>query len=500
MTHSNVFNHLPIPRLVSVTLVALTLTLAGCQSDSVSRNDVDPVNPVATAPANTNPVDTTISTVSNGNPTANSDQFRLELSATQFSLIEGETIANLNITVVRENGHNSPITLELQDNNFDPLNDLLRQNFSDAIIDTSESQSNLQMQLGVARGPIQPHQRLLNLVATDDNASVASAVITLNITPTSQPDVYLLIGQSNMVGASLSGARESGPGEADEPNPRIFQLNVTGNDDTNFRFPQDYIDPARVANNDAPRVNALDPLHDGFNFSIGSKSATRIGMGLSFAKAMLPNTTANIMLVPAAWSDTGFCQTQTSQLLEQPGLGWHATAPADTDTFAGTLLHDRALARLNFTLGLAQGGIFRGILWHQGEADSNDDVCAAAYQENLRALVASIRNNANEDLRGPRAQGGAIDVPFIAGTLSRGPERRLDELPPASTFVDNVHRNIPSFIPFADIVDNIDLIPPSHLCGDGSGDGTGNCIHFGATAYREMGTRYAERMQAVQQQ
>jgi len=139
-------------------------------------------------------------------------------------------------------------------------------------------------------------------------------------------------------------------------------------------------------------------------------------MGLSFAQSMLPNTSADIVLVPAAWSDSGFCQTES---IPFPTVGWLATPSSDTDTFAGTLLHDRALTRLNLALQQT-GGIFRGILWHQGEADSNDFVCSAAYETNLTNLVASIRTNAQVDARGPQARGAAADVPFVAGTMSRG--------------------------------------------------------------------------------
>ena len=85
-------------------------------------------------------------------------------------------------------------------------------------------------------------------------------------------------------------------------------------------------------------------------------------------------------------------------------------------------------------------------------------------------------------------------MPFIAGTLSRGTGFTINDLTPAAVAVDTTHRTIPSFIPFADTVINDDLIPPAFACGDGG------CVHFGATAYREMGARYANRMRAVQQQ
>jgi len=416
MIQLNVFNSLTTRRLAAAVITAATLAIVGCGgSGSSSRNDIDPVNTnpgIPVVPAGAEAEGTGSAAVDNG-------QFRIELSATQFSLVEGDTIANVDIRIIRENGHSAPISLALQGSDQTALQDI-RSEFTDTVIDISETTSNLQIQLGASRAPIQPQQRVLRLSATDGNSSALLSDITLNITPTPAPDVYLLIGQSNMVGASLFNAREAGPGQADEPDARILQLNVTGNDSTNFPTAAAFTNNANIANNDAPLVVALDPLHDGFNFSINSKSGTQVGMGISFARDMLPSTTANIMLVPAAWSDTGFCQTDTIHL---PGMGWNATPPTDTTNFAGTLLHDRALARLNFSLSLT-GGIFRGILWHQGEADSNDDACAQAYAQNLQNLVSSIRSFAQVDLRGPQARGAAADVPFIAGTLSIRGHRR----------------------------------------------------------------------------
>jgi len=170
-------------------------------------------------------------------------------------------------------------------------------------------------------------------------------------------------------------------------------------------------------------------------------------------------------------------------------VGWLAEAPTDTVNFSGTLLRDRAIARLNLALQESEG-IFRGILWHQGEADSNSAVCANQYEENLIALVASIREEAQVDARGGQARGSAADIPFIAGTMSRG--RDFFELSTEKAIVDAVHRNVSSLIPFADTAENDDLVPPSYPCGQGS------CIHFGDIAYREIGNRYAERMRAVQ--
>ncbi len=453
--------------------------VSACSGNVSPRDNSDPVESGEQAPPVTGgPI----------NPgSADNGEYRLEISATRISIREGGDSISVALRVVRENGHDAPINLALTGRNpADESN--MRWQFSDVSLEGEETISDLLLELGVARSPILPHTREFTVIATDGNIAALTADITVEVAPTTAPDVYLQIGQSNMVGFSLPGARESNDGQADAPNGRVLQLNVTGNDDTNFPSAAAFTNVNNVANLDSAFVTALDPLHDGFDFSINGKASTFIGMGLSFGKSLLDSTTADILLVPAAWSDTGFCKTDASTSFLN--IGWNVTAPTDTQNFAGTLLHDRALTRLNLALDQS-GGIFRGMLWHQGEADSNSDVCAAVYEQNLKALVASIRTNARVDARGPQARGAAADVPFIAGTMSRGAE--FNDFWPAKEIVDGVHRNVSSIIPFAASVNNDDLVPPAYPCGQGG------CIHFGARAYREMGQRYAIRMREVQQ-
>jgi len=432
-------------------------------------------------------VSTPAGPVDGGSAAGNVDngRYRLELSATRFSINEGGNSVGLTLSVDRMDGHSAPIKLSINvESVLDQQN--LQATIDDDEISGAETETEVLISLGVGRAPIEAHTREIKIVADDGESSVLEATITLNVVPTDAPDVYLLIGQSNMVGFSLPGAREDDVGEDDAPNSRVLQLNVTGNDDTNFPSPAAFTNPNSVANPDQRLVTALDPLHDGFDFSIDGKEATRIGLGLSFAKAMLPSTSVDVVLVPAAWSDTGFCKTDT---LIFPTVGWHATPPEDTDLFSGTLLYDRAITRLNLTLQ-ETNGIFRGILWHQGEADSNSNECAAAYEENLVELVAAIRTRAQVDGRGRQARGAAADVPFVAGTMSRGDD--FADLSPAKLVVDTVHRNVSTLIPFAGTVNNDNFVPPAYPCGQGG------CVHFGDNAYREIGVSYAEIMRSVQ--
>ena len=422
------------------------------------------------------------STQPDNNTTVSPDDFSVSLSSTTVDITEGGGEIELPVSVTRGSGFTDDLTLSVSaasevDASF------LTQSFSDASLDAAEQSSTLQLELAIAPAPIQPQTRTLFITATDSAGQSSSAQLNLQVQPTSASDVYLLIGQSNMVGISEEDAKLSAAGEPDAPVDRIRQLNVTFNDEDNFSVARDFTDPEKLFNNGDPLTVALDPLHSGLEGD-GTKSGTRIGMGLSFAKRALQDTTAEIYLVPAAWSDTGFCKRETNPV---DGLGWNATEK-DNDALSGTLLYDRAVARANAAL-TQSNGILRGILWHQGEADSDDEDCAIVYGDNLKEMVEALRTNIQADARGSAARGADADVPFIVGTMSKaGGQAPFSD---TKLIVDGALRNVGSDIAYADFVNSDDLVLPAFACGGGS------CIHFGADALREMGARYYEQLRSV---
>ena len=453
--------------------------------DTPPDTDTTPDTPPDTDTTPDNPPDTPPAT---GGAGSNGD-YTLLIGTGSVVVVEGGPAVSVPVEIVRNDGHDDTVTLAAEGQTPEDIRQLFWQ-FEDASISADESSTDLILQLDLSRQPILPENRVLRIIAADANLTPIVVNLTLAIQPTSAPDIYLLAGQSNMVGFSEANARLDGPGEPDEPFERIQQLNVTGNDQENFGSEPNFTDPASQAAFEPRYVAALDPLHDGFDTNIQSKEGTFIGPGLSFAKRALEETTAEIFLVPAAWSDTGFCRRGTNAF---PTLGW-LTFNVGDDSFSGSLLHDRAITRTNLAIE-ETGGILRGILWHQGEADSDDGLCAAAYEQNIRDLVNSLRSNIIVDARGPIARGPDSDVPFVVGTMSKGSDERGDQLPfnDFKTIVDGVHRNIANVVPNADFVNNDDLVPPAFPCGEGS------CIHFGAAAYREMGARYYDRLRALQQ-
>jgi len=316
-----------------------------------------------------------------------------------------------------------------------------------ASLDRDDPATSVIFRLPIGMQPIFPHTRTFKILATSGD-EVRSADIVLDVEPTAAPDVYLLIGQSNMVGSSEAGAKDVSPGGSDERNERIRQLNVTPNTGVIFGEKED-------------------------------------GPGLSFAKAALTGTTQSIYLVPAAWGASGFCQAIKDE------LAWNASR-TNNAALAGTSLLERALTRLRMTLS-ATDGVFRAILWHQGGADSNDQACADSYADNLKRMVERLRREAAQDSRGASARGSNAPIPFIVATQSKGKDNRGDFSDWSSTKrqVDAVHRGVSGLLPFADWVNNDDLVPPAYPCGSGS------CVHFGAAANREVGRRYYDALKRI---
>lgn len=463
-------------------LVLLASAVTGCTSDVAEPGPTG--STAGTSGGNTGT--TNSGGTQNTTGAASNGLYTLNLSNDNVLLVEGSEIS-INVQVRRSDGHNSPVNLAVEGQSASDTVDLSWQ-FSDTQISNSESSATITFHIDIAPLPIQRQVRMLRILGTDGNSQAIVSVLRLEIAPTNRADVYLLVGQSNMVGFSLPNSKQALAGQADAPDNRIQQLNVTGNDATNFSSFASFTNINSIAVAGQRLSVAVDPLHDGFDNSIRGKEGTQIGLGLSFAKRALQDTQASIYLVPAAWSNTGFCARERPDY--EGSLGWNAT-PNNNPALSGTLLHDRAIARANLALS-ETGGILRGILWHQGEADSDNAECARLYEQNLRALVASLRTNINQDARGPNARGPNADVPFVLGTMSKGPP--YDFLTETKQIVDSAHRNVQSIVPFSAFVDNDDLVPPAYPCGQAG------CIHFGATAYREMGSRFYDFLRQAAQQ
>lgn len=414
------------------------------------------------------------------------DDFYLQLGDGPFDLREGAgNTLRVPFFLHRRNNHSDTVTLTIQALD-DTAGSQAEVSFEPAQFDGNAtlSASDVVMRLPVAAKPLEGQQRRYRLVASDQSQS-SSYDFSVQVIPFDGPDVYLLAGQSNMVGYSELNQKFAFAGGIDEPDSRIRQLNVTSNNLSFYSYPGAFTDVNLIAG--WPRlIRAEDPMHETLFPGATSRGGTFVGPGLTFAKAALADNGRSIVLVPTAWSATGFCANDLGQ-----NMSWNASTP-DSGAFGGTALADRAMARLNLALQ-ESGGVLRGILWHQGEADSNAPECASRYAENLRQLVQRIRTEARLDARGSGARQSTSDVPFIVGTMSRGADSRgsYTWFGSIKDQVDSVHRGIASIVPHSDFVNNDDLVPPAFPCG------TGDCVHFGAAAYREMGRRYFDALKRI---
>ncbi|HEY8965447.1 MAG TPA: sialate O-acetylesterase [Candidatus Methylacidiphilales bacterium] len=220
-------------------------------------------------------------------------------------------------------------------------------------------------------------------------------------------DIYLLMGQSNMLGRDTQGI------EAQTPDPRVGALSPEG------RW--------RVA---------VEPIGAG---------GTGFGPGTFFAAAMLKaHPERRIGLVQCAVGGT-------------PLSRW----------VQGADLYENALKRAR--TAMQSGGTLRGVLWHQGESDSNNPQLADSYHDRLKAMF--------ENLRGDL---GMPELPIVVGQLGdfvRG------------SGVETVRialRTLPSEMAKVGYADAQGL---SHK---------GDHLHFNVDAQREMGARFASAMQSLQ--
>lgn len=224
--------------------------------------------------------------------------------------------------------------------------------------------------------------------------------------------LFLLVGQSNMAGRGVIEEQDK------RPHPRVLTLSK----DLKWQL-------------------AVDPLH------FDKPGIVGVGLGGTFGREIadaFPNAT--IGLIPCAVGGS-------------PIDSWTEGA-----FYPPTKSHpwDDAIERAKHAM---QFGELKGILWHQGESDSNAEK-AGSYQGKLHALIERLRSEL-----------GATNVPFIAGQMGQFVERPWSE---DKKRVDRAHRLLAERVTRTAFVDSDGL----HHKGDE--------IHFDSASYRELGHRYAK--------
>ncbi len=227
--------------------------------------------------------------------------------------------------------------------------------------------------------------------------------------------LFLLIGQSNMAGRGVVE-------DADKVvNPRVLMLN-----------------------NQGQWLPAVDPLH------FDKPSIVGVGLGRTFGldySAAHPDVTVG--LIPCAVGGSAIAS-------------WE---PGGFDDATKTHPYDDAMLRAHAALKV---GTLKGILWHQGESDSQPDH-AAVYEQKLHALIQRLRTELSS------AKDGAAVIPFVAGQMGQFAERPWDD---ARKQVDAVHKNLPSVVPATAFANSDGL---THK---------GDEVHFDSASARELGHRY----------
>jgi hypothetical protein len=232
--------------------------------------------------------------------------------------------------------------------------------------------------------------------------------------PKDKVDLYLLIGQSNMAGRGVPEAEDK------QSHPRVFFFT------TNQTWQL-----------------AAEPI------TFDPKKFHGVGPGVAFGKAMAEaNQTRFIGLVPCAVGGT-------------PLRRW----------LPGADLYSNAVRRTKLAMN---HGTLKGILWHQGESDSNEKD-SATYGARLASMIQSLR----KEFSSP-------NVPFVAGELGQFLITRTN------------HPNL-----FAKRINETLQALPTHVEKTGCVESTGlnhkgDDLHFDSASQREFGRRYARKMMELQ--
>ena len=179
---------------------------------------------------------------------------------------------------------------------------------------------------------------------------------------------------------------------------------------------------------------ATEPLHT-------DKATAGISLGIGFALHLITHSSnAQIGLLPCAVGGT-------------PLSRW----------MPGNDLYENAVSICKSAL--SQGDKLKGILWHQGEADSKDMPTANSYGPRLTKMITSIRSELRAD-----------HVTFVTGELGY--------------FLQN-HGSCKYFTHVNQILRSVKL--PNYACAKANGlTDLGDDVHFDGASLREFGRRYCK--------
>ncbi|REG94371.1 sialate O-acetylesterase [Algoriphagus antarcticus] len=229
--------------------------------------------------------------------------------------------------------------------------------------------------------------------------------------------LYLLMGQSNMAGRGKVESLDT------LTHPRVFMLDKAMN-----------------------WVAAKDPMHF-------DKSTAGAGLGITFGKAMA-NENANIKigLIPTAVGGSSINYWFADSLFQQ------------TNTYP----YDEMIRR---TKKAMEAGTLKGILWHQGESDSNTENEVNQYTEKFEAMLDSLKSDLLIE-----------SVPVVMGEIGYF-------FYPKGKYAKELNGVISQIANKSDCIGLVTAEGLKH-----KGDST----HFDSDSYHSLGVRYAAKMQEIQ--
>jgi len=207
---------------IRFALLMSLMILTACSSESTSNSPLSEANPPP-------------------------EGFELRSLQENLTLVEGDSRGlSIPLALTRQNGHQSAVQLSIE--GVTPADEaFVSSSFTRLALTPNNDNSLANLTLAIADLPILAQQRSFRISATD-GAELHVITINVDVQPVNAPDVYLLAGQSNMVGFSGEGTKQAFSGGPDEPNARIFQLNVTPNDQNSiFLAEQDFTSPTTIS-------------------------------------------------------------------------------------------------------------------------------------------------------------------------------------------------------------------------------------------------------------
>lgn len=271
-------------------------------------------------------------------------------------------------------------------------------------------------------------------------------VSLVSLPPKDKLHIYLLMGQSNMQGAGR-------PYDAalDATDPRVLQFGSRDGRESLW-------------------LQAKHPL------TALSGGASSIGMGLEFAKTLLASN---------ADPDTVICLI--NHAIGSSAIQWWAPGVVDNKqinpvTGLNYRLYDEAVQRAT---NAAAQGVLKGVLWHQGEYNSNTNNANPSAEPQLYASrLAALVDNLRRDL-------GLHGLPFVCGKLVPTWTNGVGTVFTVST----LHRRDLVEAALQDLPNqkfNTACVENEGLTGHED-----EVIHFNAVSQRELGRRYAGQFLAI---